>query len=137
MLDSHSQIAIPGESHFITEMAHRGKRYEAADGFATERFLEDLLAHERFQAWGLPAEAVRNSLSRRSPASLADAFRAVYAAYAAHRGKQLFGDKTPGYVRELPLIADLFPEARFVHLIRDGRDVVLSLREMAWAQRGG
>jgi hypothetical protein len=35
-------------------------------------------------------------------------------------------------VRHLPLIAEAFPEARFVHIVRDGRDVALSLLEMEW-----
>jgi hypothetical protein len=38
----------------------------------------------------------------------------------------LVGDKTPSYVRSIPTLHALWPEARFVHLIRDGRDVYLS-----------
>lgn len=38
----------------------------------------------------------------------------------------LWGDKTPVYMAELPLLADLFPRARFVHIIRDARDCCLS-----------
>jgi hypothetical protein len=37
------------------------------------------------------------------------------------------GDKTPRYVRSIPLLHALFPQARFVHLIRDGRGTALSL----------
>jgi hypothetical protein len=40
--------------------------------------------------------------------------------------KTRWGDKTPGYVRHIRALADLLPEAHFVHLIRDGRDVALS-----------
>jgi hypothetical protein len=38
----------------------------------------------------------------------------------------LVGDKTPDYARNLPTLHALFPEAKFIHLIRDGRDVQLS-----------
>jgi len=38
----------------------------------------------------------------------------------------LWGDKTPVYMTELPLLADVFPAARFVHLVRDPRDCALS-----------
>jgi hypothetical protein len=51
---------------------------------------------------------------------------ALFDRYAAERGKPIVGDKTPGYVREMGLLHDLFPHARFVHLVRDGRDVCLS-----------
>jgi hypothetical protein len=131
MLDNHSQLAIPGESHFIPRLAR------TADRFAADEFVADLLADERFQRWELDANVVRAAIANAAPASVADALRVVYSAYAVAHGKPLYGDKTPGYVRELPLLAELFPEARFVHLVRDGRDVVLSLRELEWAQRGG
>lgn len=60
-------------------------------------------------------------------ASLSDMLRAFYAAYAARHRKPRWGDKTPGYVLDMPLIAEILPEARFIHVIRDGRDVALSL----------
>jgi len=43
----------------------------------------------------------------------------------------LWGDKTPAYMMDVPLLATLFPQARFVHLIRDPRDCGLSA-EQAW-----
>ena len=55
-----------------------------------------------------------------------DAIAAVFEAYAAERGKSRWGDKTPLYMQHLPLLERLFPTARFVHLIRDGRDAALS-----------
>jgi hypothetical protein len=50
-------------------------------------------------------------------------------------GKPRYGDKTPGFVQSLPLLGRLFPEARFVHVIRDGRDVALSLLDRSWGPR--
>ncbi len=47
--------------------------------------------------------------------------------WARQEGKPRWGDKTPAYVAEIPTLAGLFPEARFLHLIRDGRDVALSM----------
>jgi len=38
----------------------------------------------------------------------------------------VWGDKTPLYVIEMPLLAALFPAARFVHIVRDPRDCALS-----------
>jgi hypothetical protein len=43
----------------------------------------------------------------------------------------LWGDKTPAYLTELPLLAALYPRARFVHIVRDPRDCALSSLE-AW-----
>jgi hypothetical protein len=43
----------------------------------------------------------------------------------------LWGDKTPAYMTEMPLLGRVFPQARFVHLIRDPRDCCLSA-EKTW-----
>ncbi len=43
----------------------------------------------------------------------------------------LWGDKTPAYLTELPLLAALYPRARFVHIVRDPRDCALSSLD-AW-----
>ena len=55
-----------------------------------------------------------------------EAIAAVFAAYAAERDKARWGDKTPLYMQHLDLLERLFPDARYVHLIRDGRDAALS-----------
>ena len=51
-------------------------------------------------------------------------------------GKPLVGDKTPFYIRYIPFLHRLFREVRFVHIIRDGRDVALSVLEWAHPGRG-
>ena len=58
--------------------------------------------------------------------------RAFYLAYAEREGKTRYGDKTPGYIREMVRIQRTLPEARFIHIIRDGRDVSLSHMRMNW-----
>jgi hypothetical protein len=50
-------------------------------------------------------------------------------------GKSRWGDKTPLYCLELNTIRQVLPEARFIHIIRDGRDAALSLRRM-WFSPG-
>jgi hypothetical protein len=57
----------------------------------------------------------------------ADFVSALFDRYGESRGKRIVGDKTPRYVLSLPTLSRLWPTAKFVHLIRDGRDVSLSV----------
>ena len=41
-------------------------------------------------------------------------------------------DKSPGYITKMALLHKLYPDAKFVHIIRDGRDVWLSLKKLGW-----
>lgn len=126
ILDAHPDLAIPGESHFAVSFGTRRREFERADGFAVEAFLWDLLRHWGFRRWELPEEDVRAAFAERPPSTVAEGVRLAFAIYARSRGKLRYGDKTPGFVLHVSLLAELFPEARFVHLIRDGRDVALS-----------
>ncbi|MGH8935748.1 MAG: sulfotransferase family protein [Acidimicrobiia bacterium] len=132
MFDSHPEMAVPHESHFLVPIARRRARYEQPAGLDLETFVADLVGHPWFSRWGIPEEEVREALARDRPTECAEAIRGVFALYARRLGKPRYGDKTPGYVSQIALLAAFLPEARFVHLIRDGRDVALSLREMEW-----
>lgn len=132
MFDSHPEMAVPPESYFVASMGKRRRLYEGDGDFAVERFVRDLSAHPRYRIWALPEEELRRVLRDRDPSDLPSAIRITYAAYAALRGKTRYGDKTPSYVLHLPLLAAMFPEARFIHIIRDGRNVALSALDIEW-----
>ncbi len=123
MLDRNSELAIPDESYFIPQLAdrHRG----AID---VDSFVDDLLRLPTLREWGVEIDAVRPRLEPRMP--VGHAIAAVYEAYAAARGKERWGDKTPMYMQQLPMLERLFPDARYVHLVRDGRDSALSFLQM-------
>jgi hypothetical protein len=129
IFDSHPELAVAHEPRFLATMAPRHKRYEVAGGIDIDRFLNDLYAVSNFRRLGLPRDEVRAALESESPRGFSDAVRVVFAAYARSKGKTLYGDKTPLYVSFIEPIATLFPETRFVHLIRDGRDTVLAYLE--------
>ncbi len=49
-----------------------------------------------------------------------------------HSGKAIWAEKTPDNVLRFDFIRRRFPRARIIHVIRDGRDVVCSLRRQKW-----
>ena len=119
LLNAHPDVAVPPESRFIVEL------YEDRDPVDVDRFLERLSAHHQFRAWNLPIEEVA-ALLPRGNVPYARAVDAAYEAYARRRGKTVWGDKTPRYIERIDLLDRLFPQARFVHVVRDGRNVALS-----------
>jgi hypothetical protein len=128
MLDAHPQMAIPSETHFIPDLI-KAYRLESP---SPERLCEVVTAHRRWGDFHLDAGELRERFRAIDSINPGDAIRAFFELYAEREGKSRWGDKTPGYVREMHRIESVLPEARFVHLIRDGRDVALSVLGMNW-----
>jgi Sulfotransferase family len=123
VLDRSPGVAIPDESFFVPLLArrHRGP-------IDPERFLDDLARLPVLAEWDVSREAVSRRL--RAGMSVGEAIAAIYESYAGREGKPRWGDKTPMYMRHLPLLERLFPDAQYVHLVRDGRDAAVSFLRM-------
>jgi hypothetical protein len=69
-----------------------------------------------------------------TPARAARFYRRVYRWLDRLRldGDLRFVDKTPRNALLVPFLADTFPDARFIHIVRDGRDVAASWSERPW-----
>ncbi|XVQ11810.1 sulfotransferase [Spirillospora sp. CA-255316] len=137
MLHSHPRIAIPAENRFL--LAAYTSRCEFGDlGDRENRraLAEWITGREegRFGDLGLDAAAVTEEIVA-GPPTLGSALGIVFRAYAHRFGKPRWGDKRPGYFRYADTLLRLFPDAQFVHLIRDGRDCVASLKEMPWFRK--
>jgi len=123
MLDRSSELAIPYETFFVPQLAHRhGKRPDIDD------FLDDLGRLRTLYDWGITPDDVRPRLHEGMTTS--EAIAAIFETYAERQGKPRWGDKTPLYMQQLPLLERLFPDAIWVHLLRDGRDAALSFLEL-------
>lgn len=133
MLDSHRELAIPPETGFLST----ARRLRGSGDGLRERFFHTVTTFpQQAPVWadfGISADDFREALGRIEPFTASAGFRAFYRLYAARHGKPRWGDKTPVYCLEMDLIRRVLPEARFLHIIRDGRDVALSLREQWFA----
>jgi hypothetical protein len=135
MLDSHPELAIPPETGFLAlapKLRGRGDKLR-------EKFFRALINYPQplpnWPDFEIPQDAFRTALTEIVPFTVSQGFRAFYRLYAARFGKPRWGDKTPLYCLELNTIRRVLPEARFIHIIRDGRDAALSLRK-TWFSPG-
>jgi hypothetical protein len=131
MLDSHPDLAIPGETHWVPKLIRRMESHRKTP----DELADLIIGSKRWQEFHLDEDDLRARFARMSSGNAADAIRAFYLAYAEREGKTRYGDKTPGYIREMVRIQRTLPEARFIHIIRDGRDVSLSHMRMNWGPR--
>jgi hypothetical protein len=90
--------------------------------------VDEMVGARGWDDFGVRAERLRERIAALEAPGAAAVLRAFYGLCAEREGKPRWGDKTPIYVRNMRMIAGELPEARFVHLIRDGRDVALSRR---------
>ncbi len=95
--------------------------------------LELLTSHRRWGDFQMEPEELAARWAQTDPLTGPNAVRAFFHLYGEKLGKpDRWGDKTPGYVKQMREIQAYLPEARFIHLIRDGRDVALSVLKQPW-----
>jgi Sulfotransferase family len=120
-------VAIPPESMFLADFAPVRQRGGLEDPAQAERLMRAIWNHPRVRLWKLPGEAppVPSGLGHE------EAYRfivsAPFEAYARKEEKPRWADKTPLYLRYIEELDTIWPEARFVIVVRDGRDVALSV----------
>jgi hypothetical protein len=123
MLDAHPQLTMPPETHFVPDLIRACRK----PGATPESALEAMKSHREWEDFGFTDEQALAWLRALPGLKPGAAVRAFYEAYAAKEGKPRYGEKTPRYVGKMRQIQTALPEARFVHVIRDGRDVALSV----------
>ena len=132
MLDAHPELAIPPETHFLPDLI---ARLEALEDPTPADALAPIRDQREWEDFGFTESELLNRFAALEPLSATAVARAFFEAYAERHGKRRWGDKTPMYVKRMATIERVLPEARFVHLIRDGRDIALS-RDERRAGRG-
>src|SRR5688500_18541666 len=125
---AHPDLAVTHETRWIAPWHERGVGVDAA-GRVTDELVERLAVYDRLKAFRIePSELFALYRSLR-PVTYVAFVTALFDRFAARHGKPVAGDKTPDYALSMPLLHDLWPGARFVHIIRDGRDVAGSMLE--------
>ena len=123
-------VAIPPESMFLVDFAHVRRKGDLSDPRAASAFLRRVWTHPRLRQWNLPPDPPAVPAGLDHAAAYRFAVEAPFRAYARAEGKERWADKTPLYLAHVDELSAVWPDARFVVLVRDGRDVALSLLEV-------
>ena len=121
VLNRHSQIVIPPETKFFLSFFGYSRRRQM-------RYIEQINADLGIQ---LPQPATPIQSLEDGRAFFEEIAR-LYTAKLDRQDALYFGEKTPWHTGYLPLIREMFPEAKILVVYRDGRDVALSLSQVPW-----
>ncbi|WP_262403296.1 sulfotransferase family protein [Actinomadura sp. CNU-125] len=134
MLHCHPRIALPSETRFVHTSYDARHDFGDLERPENLRALGEWIAKDKttkFKALKLDPDATIEEIAA-APPTLGSAIATVFRGYARENGKPRWGDKRPSYIRRIGALRRMFPDAQFVHLIRDGRDAVSSLNRMPW-----
>lgn len=129
LLDAHPSISVAPEALFVMNLYHHYGRAEWTDerieGFSRHVFLE-----RRLRRWSVERDQlVARWRAMKDCARFADLVSEAYELHADATGKnegRFLGDKNPRYSLCAAELRAIFPRAKFVHMVRDYRDNVLS-----------
>lgn len=128
MLAAHSRIAIPPETWFLLPLVGRFPVDRPLNAEELNQAIDLMTSHYRWPDMEMPAEELQRRARRLVQPRLVDLVGVVYGQHLQGSGKVRWGDKTPPYIQILPQLATVFPGAKFIYLVRDGRDVAKSFQ---------
>jgi hypothetical protein len=128
LLNAHPRIAIPHPPHVMRDMAGSAKYYgDLSIPKNMERLAGDMacLVNNHFAPWPFPIEG--SELARRATLpTLYGAYVALYELFMRQEGKERWGCKSTFMYKHIEEARSAHGKARFIHLVRDPRDVAVS-----------
>jgi hypothetical protein len=127
VVSAHPQITVMPEAPWIYEL-HQQSTAITLGGTVKDDPVPSLLGHPKFARLGISCDQLSALINQNQRAAYSTLVQAIFDLYGKLQNKNLVGNKTPGLVRRLDTVHNLWPEARIIHIVRDGRNVYLSMR---------
>jgi len=128
MIGAHSKCICTPESQFKTRALRQSSRGDRVDIRTAFHLIK---ADWRFKIWSLDIDSVPYDELH----SHQDLILRIVKAYGETFGKPDAGiwvDHTPSNVKNAATLLELFPGAKFIHIVRDGRAVASSIMPLDW-----
>lgn len=130
MVSSSDELAVAPEHDFLLRFLDRYGHRDFGERANLEQFVSDLFALKATCYWKIEPAALLDSLTAARPARYADVVRGTYEHFATQcNGARRWGAKVPYFALHLDLLRSMFPDVQVIHVVRDGRDVLASMRE--------
>lgn len=131
ILSVHDKIVIPPEFYKMQQVIKTLFKYQHKDwNFLVEKSVDAIYSSNDIDTWELSREILTKQLLsvKENNQSLEEVIHQLYTSYGVSKGKKdiIWGDKSPINTYNLFWISKVFPKAKYIHLVRDGRDVSLS-----------
>lgn len=117
MLDNHPEILCSGEGHF--------RRYIADFGQVIKNYNQNLATVNQYVYEGKPSYT--NVNDELFDYLITGFIASMLGQRQEQKNARFFGDKTPLNVEYMDILQVLFPTAKFIHIVRDGRDTAISI----------
>lgn len=132
MLARHPRLSIPQETHFFGRMDPRVIVGGDLDSpIRVRRYVRRVMAHHRWHEFGISESELTGAIEGGAK-DTRGLFLWLVRRLTGEEATRI-GEKTPRHASRVGRISELFPEAKFIHIHRDPRDVVLSMKDRAWS----
>ncbi len=133
ILHNHDYIVAPPESGFSQWWCKKYQDWEIDDinSPRLDAFLKDLSTSKKIETWELDFTVVKNVIHENKPSNYGELVACIYLCYAeVPTGIRVICDKNNYYIHHVPELFKIWPNAQYIHLLRDGRDVACSYLDL-------
>jgi hypothetical protein len=135
MVGGHSRCLTTPAAQFVTDSLPALGR--DGDQLEQQRWLHRFVgSHYQFSTWRItPPECVPLEDGRSAVAAWYSELVRRYGAMHGRTGFDRWVSHSPENIRHVASLRRLFPQSRFIHIVRDGRGVAASAKRLPWGYR--
>ena len=130
MLNAHPQIISPPECGFLHWWFAKYKDWNHTYNTLSQvnEFVHDLKSSKKIEDWDLDFGALNQKIIKQNPKNYAELGEIVYLMFSEQKGKMpiIIADKNNYYINHLNDLNEIWTTAKYILLVRDGRDVACS-----------
>jgi len=132
MLNAHPSIALAPELFYIRNYINHPEQIGPLASIENrQKLAEDIVNQHWFPKLYWETQNFKEWILSKGK-SHKRVYRGLLEQYGSRKSAQWIGDKTPNNILYIQQIVDLFPNARFIHIVRDPRAVVNSWKKVPW-----